>query len=174
VVSAGASEFKARLSTSPDSKKFQNEVDETDTFQESVLPESRGFHETSALPEMSTESMFRTADRSTFPTPDTDESTFRTSSGSTFWTPKRLTFPMTKRPIQISAIGGQPFRRLVYKQKLTIFSTSLYEMNQALGVGEQAKKPKELDLKDYVPAEYHEFLPLFGNFGKESTTPPAL
>jgi len=42
-----------------------------------------------------------------------------------------------------------------------IFSTSLYEINQALGVGEQAKKPKELDLKDYVPAEYHEFLPLF-------------
>jgi len=50
---------------------------------------------------------------------------------------------------------------LAYKQKLTIFSTSLYEINQALGVGEQAKKLKVLDLKDYVPAEYHEFLPLF-------------
>jgi len=42
-----------------------------------------------------------------------------------------------------------------------IFSTSVYEINQALSVGEQVKKPKELDLKDYVPAEYHEFLPLF-------------
>jgi len=28
-------------------------------------------------------------------------------------------------------------------------------------VGEQAKKTKELNLKDYVSAEYHEFLPLF-------------
>jgi len=28
-------------------------------------------------------------------------------------------------------------------------------------MGEQAKKLKELDLKDYVPAEYHEFLTLF-------------
>jgi len=79
-----------------------------------------------------------------------------TSAGSTF-----TTLPTLERPIQISAIGGHPFGRLAYKQKLTIFSTSLYEINQALGLGEQAKKPKELDLKDYVPAEYHEFLPLF-------------
>ena len=161
VVSAGAGEFEARLSMSPDSNFFHNEVDETNTFQERVLPESSGFHETSALPEMSTESTFRTPDRSTFPTPDTDESTFRTSSRSIFWTPDRSMFPMKKRHIQISTIGGQPFRRLAYKQKLTIFSTSLYEINQALGVGTQAKKPKELDLQDYVPAEYHEFLPLF-------------
>ena len=68
-----------------------------------------------------------------------------------------------ERPIQISAIGGQPFRRLAYKEKLTIFSTSLYEINQALGVEEQPpKKPKkELDLNEYIPVEYHEFLPLF-------------
>jgi len=73
-----------------------------------------------------------------------------------------LMFPTAEpRLIQVSAIGEHPFRRLAYKQKLSIFSTSLYEINQALGVGEQAKNPKELDLKDYVPAEYHEFLPLF-------------
>jgi len=64
-----------------------------------------------------------------------------------------------ERPIQISALGGHPFRRLAYKQKLTIFSTSLFEINQALGVKEKPKK--ELDLKTYIPAEYHEFLPLF-------------
>ena len=85
----------------------------------------------------------------------------KTSAGLTFLMPDGLAFPTTERPIQISAIGGHPFRSLAYKQKLTIFSTSLYEINQALGVGEQAKKPQELDLKDYVPAEYHEFLPLF-------------
>jgi len=35
------------------------------------------------------------------------------------------------------------------------------EINQAFGVRKQAKKLKELDLKDYIPPEYHEFLPLF-------------
>jgi len=95
--------------------------------------ETSGFHELGTLPETSTESTFRTPDGST-----------------------------TKRPIQISAIGGHPFRQLAYKQKLTIFSTSLYKINQALGVEDQPKEPKkELDLKNYIAVEYHEFLPLF-------------
>jgi len=35
-------------------------------------------------------------------------------------------------------------------------------MNQALGVEDQPKEPKKkLDLKNYIPVEYHEFLPLF-------------
>jgi len=42
---------------------------------------------------------------------------------------------------------------------LTIFSISLYEINQVLGVEQKPKK--ELDLKEYILAEYHEFLPLF-------------
>ena len=42
---------------------------------------------------------------------------------------------------------------------MTIISISLYEINQALGVEEKPKK--ELDLKEYIPSEYHEFLPLF-------------
>ena len=97
------------------------------------MGETSGFHELGALPETSTESTFRTPDGST-----------------------------TKRPIQISAIGGHPFRQLAYKQKLTIFSTSVYEINQALEVEDQPKEPKkELDLKNYIPVEYHEFLPLF-------------
>jgi hypothetical protein len=51
---------------------------------------------------------------------------------------------------------------LAHKHKLTIFSTSLYEINQALTVKDQSREPKkELDLKNYIPAEYHEFLPLF-------------
>jgi len=66
--------------------------------------------------------------------------------------------PKMSNPIWISAIGGQAFRRTAYKQKLTIFSISLYEINQALGL---EQKKKELDLKEYIPAEYHEFLPLF-------------
>jgi len=41
---------------------------------------------------------------------------------------------------------------------LTIFSISLYEINQALGL---EQKKKELDLKENIPAEYHEFLTLF-------------
>jgi len=50
----------------------------------------------------------------------------------------------------------------VYKQKLTIFSSSLYEINQALGVKEQPRESKkELELKNYILAEYHKFLPRF-------------
>jgi transposase InsO family protein len=47
---------------------------------------------------------------------------------------------------------------VAHKQNLTVFSISLYEINQALGL-----KPvkKELNLKEYIPKEYHEFLPLF-------------
>jgi len=139
VVSAGAGEFEARSFTSPKSF-FQNQVDHGKDYNLGMGTRSSNWrarlNETRALPETS---FF-------------DEK----SAGSSF-----TTLPTLERPIQISAIGGHPFRRLAYKQKLTIFSTSLYEINQALGVGEQGKKPKELDLKDCVAAEYHEFLPLF-------------
>ena len=66
--------------------------------------------------------------------------------------------PKMSNPIRISAIGGQALRRTVYKQKLTIISISLFEINQALGL---EQKKKELDLKEYILAEYHKFLPLF-------------
>jgi len=66
------------------------------------------------------------------------------------------TFP---KKIQIAALNGRSFRRVAYKQKLTIFSISLHEINTALGTEEKTKK--KLVLEDYIPKEYHEFHPLF-------------
>ena len=167
VVSAGAGEFEARSFTS--SKIFfQNQVDDSHNDYEtsavlpnlsaapetgvlSAAPETSFFNEKSAAPETGVLSA----------APETSFFNEKSAAPETSFFNERSATPTTEHPIQISAIGGQPFRRLAYKQKLTIFSTSLYEINQALGVGEQAKKPKELDLKDYVPAEYHEFPPLF-------------
>ena len=129
-------------STAPETYFFNERctASETSFFKEkSAAPETSIFDEKSTEPETSFFNQKSAAPKSS------DRSTFAT----------------TERPIQLPAIGGHPFRRLAYKQILTIFSTSLYEINQALGMGKQAKKPKELDLKDYVPAEYHEFLPLF-------------
>jgi len=65
--------------------------------------------------------------------------------------------PGTK-PIQIAALGGSSFRWIAHKEQLTVFSLSLYKINRAL---EPKKEVKQLDLADYVPKEYHEFLPLF-------------
>jgi len=48
----------------------------------------------------------------------------------------------------------------VHKQKLTVFSISLYEINLALHPP-QEKPKKKLVLEEYVPIEYHDFLPLF-------------
>jgi hypothetical protein len=61
-------------------------------------------------------------------------------------------------PIRISAVGGQPFRRMVSKGNLTVYSISLYEINQALGI---KSEKNEFDLEKHIPKEYHEFLPLF-------------
>jgi len=168
VVSAGAGEFEARSFTSPKSF-FQNQVNHGKDYnlrmgarspnwrarpkERSIFSKSSVFHETSTAPETSVFS-----DLCIF---HETSAALKTSDGSTFPAPDRPAFPTTEHPIQISAIGGHPFRRLAYKQKLTIFSTFLNEINQVLGVDEQAKKLKELDLKDYVPVEYHEFLPLF-------------
>jgi hypothetical protein len=60
------------------------------------------------------------------------------------------------RPLQVAALGGRSFRRVANKERLAVFSLSLYEINRAL----QPEK-KQLNLADYVPKEYHEFLPLF-------------
>jgi len=38
----------------------------------------------------------------------------------------------SSKPIQIAALGGCSFRRVAHKQKLTVFSISLYEINLAL------------------------------------------
>jgi len=60
--------------------------------------------------------------------------------------------------IQIAALGGRSFRRIAHKEQLTVFSLSLYEIKRAL---EPKKEVKQLDLVDYVPKEYNDFLPLF-------------
>jgi len=107
--------------------------------------ETSGFHELGTLPETSTESTFRTPDGST-----------------------------TKRPIQISAIGGHPFRQLAYKQKLTIFS-AVQDQPSARG-GRPTKGTKE----GAGSEELHSggvprvSATIFGSFGKEPTNPPAL
>jgi len=142
VVSAGAGKFVARAFTSPKSS-FRNQADHGKDYNVGMGARSLNWrarpNENGAAPETS---IF-------------DE------NGAALASSVQSDGNGAARPIQISALGGHPFRRLAHKQKLTIFSTSLYEINQALGLNEQAKKPKELDLKSYIPAEYHEFLPLF-------------
>jgi transposase InsO family protein len=161
VVSAGAGEFEARSFTSPNSF-FQNQVDHGKDYNLGMGVRSSNWrtrpNETSICDEKST-----TPETSIFNQKSSAPETHVFSDSVTFdGTSPGLRFPTPERPMQISAIGGHPFRRLAYKHKLTIFSTSLYEINQALGLKEQSKEPKdELDLKDYIPTEYHEFLPLF-------------
>jgi len=75
--------------------------------------------------------------------------------------------PGTK-PIQIAALGGRSFRRIAHKEQLTVFSLSLYEINRAL---EPKKELKQLNLADYMPKEYHEFLPLFSEAVAKALTP---
>jgi len=64
-----------------------------------------------------------------------------------------------RKKIQIAALSGRSFPRVAYKQKLTIFSISLHEINTALSSEENTKK--KLVLEYYIPKEYHDFLPLF-------------
>ena len=63
------------------------------------------------------------------------------------------------KPIRIAVLGGHSFQRVAHKQKLTVFSISLHEINLALQPEEAPKK--KLVLEEYVPKEYHDFLPLF-------------
>ena len=157
-VSAGAGEFEARSFTSPKSF-FQNQVDHGKDYNLGMGARSsnwraRPLGTSAGLPSLSAGPLGTSAGL-----PSSSTGPLGTSAGPQRMDARSPDASKTRHPIQISAIGGQPFRRLAYKQKLTIFSTSLYEINQALGVKEKPKK--ELDLKTYIPAEYHEFLPLF-------------
>jgi len=75
--------------------------------------------------------------------------------------------PGTK-PIQIAALGGCSFRWIAHKEQLTVFSLKLYEINRAL---EPKKEVKQLYLVDYVPKEYHKFLPLFSEAVAKALSP---
>ena len=168
VVSAGAGEFGARSFTSP-KFIFQNQVndckDNAPDLSDKPLGMSTRSPDSIAGPrELST----RSPGLSDGP-PGVNPQSPNLSDGPPGISTRSLELsaglletstglPKTSNPIRISAIGGQAFRRTVYKQKLMIFPISLYEINHALGL---EQKKKELDLKEYILAEYHEFLPLF-------------
>ena len=63
------------------------------------------------------------------------------------------------KPMQIAALSGRSFRRVACKQKLTVFSISLHEINSILRPKEKTKQ--KIVLEDYIPKEFHDFLPLF-------------
>jgi len=67
--------------------------------------------------------------------------------------------PQRPFPGNIVMFNGFFFFQTVKKGKLTIFSTSLNDMNKAI----EAKDLKEWALQVIVPKQYHEFLPLFNN-----------
>jgi hypothetical protein len=54
-------------------------------------------------------------------------------------------------------VGAVPFLHAARKEKLQVFSLSLYEINKAL----DRKTVEEGRLEDLIPEEYHDFLPLF-------------
>jgi len=54
-------------------------------------------------------------------------------------------------------LNESSFFRTVKKGKLKVFKASLYDINKAI----EAKDLKERPLKEIVPEQYHEFLPLF-------------
>src|SRR5690606_15916512 len=71
-------------------------------------------------------------------------------------------------PLRVAAIGPVPFLRLAQKQKLEVFSLTLYEIGKALqDVPTQAKK----DLKELVPPEYHAYLDLFDKSNADHLPP---
>src|SRR6266705_1362592 len=61
------------------------------------------------------------------------------------------------KPIRINAVGAGCFAWHAKKEKLKVLSLSLYEINKALN----REAIKDLDLKEVVPEEYQDFLPLF-------------
>ena len=68
-------------------------------------------------------------------------------------------FPWHQKPIAISMVTAAPFVRQAKRNKLAIFSLSLYEISNALARDNLASRA--VSAKDVVPAEYHDFLPLF-------------
>jgi hypothetical protein len=63
------------------------------------------------------------------------------------------------RPFQgnIVKLNGASFFRTVKKGNLTVYKTSLYDINNAI----EAQDLNECPLEEMVPEQYHEFFPLF-------------
>jgi len=57
----------------------------------------------------------------------------------------------------IAMLNGASFFRTVKRGKLTLFNTSLYDINKAI----ETKDSKEPPLEEIIPEQYHEFLPRF-------------
>ena len=70
-------------------------------------------------------------------------------------------FPWHSAPITVSMVAAAPFVCQVKRNRLKIFSLSLYEINKALAREKVAKASDTANLKEIVPVDYHEFLPLF-------------
>jgi len=57
----------------------------------------------------------------------------------------------------IVMLNGTSFFRMIKTGKMTVFKASLYDINKAV----EAQDLKEKSLKEVIPKQYHEFLPLF-------------
>jgi hypothetical protein len=53
------------------------------------------------------------------------------------------------------------------KERLKVYTITLYEINRTLGMKDQQEKP----LEEVIPKEYHEFLPLFSKVIAEKLPP---
>ena len=58
-------------------------------------------------------------------------------------------------------VTATPFVHRAKRNKLKILTLSLYDINKALTCEKVAKASDTANLKEIVPIEYHEFLPLF-------------
>ena len=69
----------------------------------------------------------------------------------------RVVTDKVEPPPRITLVGASAFLRMAKKERLQIFSLSLYDINRAL----DPKTIEEGRLEELIPEEYHEFLPLF-------------
>jgi hypothetical protein len=72
-----------------------------------------------------------------------------------------------KCKLDIYAVATSPFMRRVKKERLKVYTVTLYEINLLLGT----KNPHEKPLEEVIPKEYHELLPLFSKVIAETLRP---
>ena len=70
-------------------------------------------------------------------------------------------FSWHSAPIAISMVATAPFTRRAKRDRLQIFSASLYDINHALD--RKSIEEGEIKLEDLILADYHDFLPLFSD-----------
>jgi hypothetical protein len=72
-----------------------------------------------------------------------------------------------KSKLDICAVATSPFMKRVKKERLKVYAVTLYEINKALGI----KDLQEKSLEEFIPKEFHEFLPLFSKVIAETLLP---